>query len=46
MSIGIASFPSDGQTTSALIETADRALYLAKQRGRNQAGYVEREEAA
>ena len=46
VSIGIAAFPADGQTTSALIETADRALYLAKQRGRNQAGYVEREAAA
>ncbi|MGH7729892.1 MAG: diguanylate cyclase [Candidatus Eiseniibacteriota bacterium] len=46
VSIGIAGFPVDGQTTSALIETADRALYLAKQRGRNQAGYVEREAAA
>jgi len=46
VSIGIAAFPVDGQTTSALIETADRALYLAKQRGRNQAEYVEREAAA
>ena len=46
VSIGIASFPGDGQTTSALIETADRALYMAKQRGRNQAIYVERDAAA
>ena len=46
VSIGIAAFPVDGQTTSALIETADRALYLAKQHGRNQAEYVEREAAA
>ena len=46
VSIGIASFPGDGQTTSALIETADRALYLAKQRGRNQSIYVERDAAA
>ena len=46
VSMGLAAFPGDGQTTSALIETADRALYLAKQRGRNQAGYVEREAAA
>src|SRR5262245_44164367 len=46
VSIGIAAFPMDGQTTSALIETADRALYLAKQRGRNITEHVEREAAA
>ncbi|MBI1797939.1 MAG: sensor domain-containing diguanylate cyclase [Candidatus Eisenbacteria bacterium] len=43
VSIGIAAFPENGQTTSALIESADRALYLAKQNGRNQVGpYVRR----
>ena len=46
VSIGLAAFPDDGQTTSALIETADRALYLAKQRGRNQTEHVDREAAA
>lgn len=46
VSIGVAAFPTDGQTTSALIETADRALYQAKQRGRNQVGYATREAAA
>jgi len=46
VSIGLASFPEDGQTTSALIETADRALYVAKQRGRNLCEHVERGAAA
>ena len=46
VSIGLAAFPADGQTTSALIETADRALYIAKQRGRNQTAYAEEREAA
>jgi diguanylate cyclase (GGDEF)-like protein len=42
VSVGVAAFPAEGQTTSALIETADRALYLAKQRGRNQVATSER----
>ena len=45
VSIGVAAFPEDGQTTSALIDTADRALYLAKQLGRNQVGTPAREAA-
>lgn len=35
VSIGIASFPGDGQTLDALITRADRAMYQAKQLGRN-----------
>ncbi|MGR6906744.1 sensor domain-containing diguanylate cyclase [Lysinibacillus sp. BSL11] len=36
LSAGIASYPAMANTTEALIEAADDALYLAKQEGRNQ----------
>ncbi|MBI5197872.1 MAG: diguanylate cyclase [Nitrospirae bacterium] len=36
MSIGIATFPEDAGDVERLIETADQALYFAKERGRNQ----------
>ncbi len=36
VSIGISQFPSDGQTLQTLVESADRALYCAKNNGRNQ----------
>ncbi len=35
-SIGIASFPENGQTLTDLQTAADAAMYLAKQRGKNQ----------
>jgi diguanylate cyclase (GGDEF)-like protein len=35
VSIGIASYPKDGQTLDAILGRADRAMYVAKQRGRN-----------
>ncbi len=35
ISIGIASYPSDGSNVKALIETADAGLYKSKQKGRN-----------
>jgi len=36
ISIGMASFPSDGSSQSELLAAADGALYAAKRRGRNQ----------
>lgn len=36
VSIGIASFPSDGKTSKKLIEKADKALYESKSKGKNQ----------
>jgi diguanylate cyclase (GGDEF)-like protein len=35
VSIGIASYPKDGHTLDAILGRADRAMYSAKQRGRN-----------
>jgi len=35
VSIGISTFPEDGQGMDALLARADRAMYLAKQGGRN-----------
>ena len=36
VSIGVASLPEDGKTPDELIASADRALYLAKESGRDQ----------
>ncbi|MEP6638444.1 MAG: diguanylate cyclase, partial [Chloroflexota bacterium] len=38
VSVGVACFPEDGRTKDALVEMADRALYLAKPEGRSVAG--------
>jgi diguanylate cyclase (GGDEF)-like protein len=35
VSVGVACFPEDGRTLDTLAARADRALYEAKQRGRN-----------
>jgi diguanylate cyclase (GGDEF)-like protein len=42
VSIGIASYPEHGDSFVSLIEAADRALYRAKQTGRNQVCLAER----
>ena len=34
-SVGVAVFPADGATSSALLRAADRALYSAKHDGKN-----------
>ena len=39
ISIGIASYPEDGKTPKELIEWADKALYLSKERGKNKVSH-------
>jgi diguanylate cyclase (GGDEF)-like protein len=34
-SVGVASYPGDGADSASLVDTADRAMYLAKRLGRN-----------
>lgn len=41
-SAGIASFPSSGQTVKTLFSAADKALYKAKQKGRNKVMVTDR----
>jgi diguanylate cyclase (GGDEF)-like protein len=45
ISLGVASFPADGDSMTHLIAAADRALYRAKREGRNRAEVFSREVA-
>lgn len=38
LSLGVSSYPDHGETGEALIEAADKALYIVKQGGRDRIG--------
>ncbi len=40
ISIGVASFPDDGNTFKELIAAADKGLYLSKERGKNRVSHL------
>lgn len=42
ISLGVSTFPQDGETAQQIIECADKALYYAKEHGRNQVGKNEK----
>ena len=46
VSIGIAGFPGDGDSSESLIQAADQALYRAKQDGRNRVIVYQRKDAS
>lgn len=41
ISLGVSTYPQDGDTPQKIIERADKALYWAKEHGRNQVGHQE-----
>ena len=41
ISVGVATFPENGETPQQIIEYADQGLYYAKEHGRNQVGLAE-----
>jgi diguanylate cyclase (GGDEF)-like protein len=43
VSVGVASFPEDGDTPAALFKTVDDLMYEAKRKGKNRVYYRERE---
>ena len=40
ISLGVSTYPQNGETSQALIEHADKGLYKAKENGRNQVGII------
>lgn len=40
VSMGVSTYPSNGLTLEAIIEAADKGLYVAKERGKNQIAYA------
>ena len=41
ISLGVATYPENGEKPTALIEYADKCLYKAKENGRNQVGFID-----
>ena len=41
ISLGVSTFPEDGDSPQTIIEKADKALYWAKEHGRNQVGKID-----
>ncbi len=42
LSIGVATFPEDAEDATSLIEKADKALYVSKEKGRNRASVYQK----
>jgi diguanylate cyclase (GGDEF)-like protein len=40
VSIGVASYPLDGKNSKGLISSADKALYISKEKGRNMVSHT------
>ena len=45
ISLGVSTFPEDGETVQEIIEFADKALYSAKNHGRNRVGESEQQQS-